>query len=79
MTTDTDSIRKIVKGSREQLAGKRGPEKEIAVMIGALTEAVLLLVESRQPMDLSHLSTSGGRRVYDVEVTQELPCREEIG
>jgi len=67
--TDAASIRNIGKESRVRLAGEKGSEKEIAVMLGALTEAVLLLAEAQPKWTEAE--------ILDLDSAGIMPCREE--
>ena len=82
--TDIASIREAVTKSRERLVVAGGSSKEIAVMLGALTEAVLLLVEGEAKVELYPPEDSAGNFVYPDPSDGPypnipMPRREEVG
>jgi len=73
--TTTDGIRHTIQESRIRLASERGPEKEVAIMLGALAEAVLMLAETDRSIEFNVDPELLGRGFVE---TIAMPAAEEM-
>lgn len=74
--TPTDQVRNTIRQSRKRMEGREIANKEIAVMLGALTEAVLLLVEVQsRVIEMEILPLTWG----PFPSNNFMPCREDVG